>query len=453
MNNSTASSVEPGGGLSMGRRTLFTLITLILVIVFLELSACAALKIVVEDYSSSQFSADRRGIAGVADAEVVNTPSLKVLHPYLGFVYNPQENTQATIDEWGIKVSSYGFLDYQSPIREAREDTVVILITGGSVAYYFTAYALDELEAQLRQSPFFEGKTIEFVRTALGGYKQPQQLLVLTYLLSQGAHFDMVINLDGFNELALTTTVNANLGIHPTFPASWHWQTKTVLDNKTKSQLGQIEFLKSIREGAASAFDMPVVRSSHLMNLLWHIEDTFVGKKIRRHRDVLNREVKGMANNFQLTGPEYAYSGGNSQYTHLAKLWADASIQMANISRANDIRYWHFLQPNQYHIGSKALSEEEQQVAFSDRSPFKTVVEEGYPIFISAGAAIAENNILFHDLTPLFDAIPESVYEDDCCHLNLRGNQILGEAIGRLIVQDLAKEPHGIGPQAKRDGT
>jgi len=35
------------------------------------------------------------------------------------------------------------------------------------------------------------------------GYKQPQQLLVLSYFLSIGQPFDMVMNIDGFNEVAL----------------------------------------------------------------------------------------------------------------------------------------------------------------------------------------------------------------------------------------------------------
>lgn len=36
-----------------------------------------------------------------------------------------------------------------------------------------------------------------------GGWKQPQQLLALNYFLSLGQRFDVIVNLDGFNEIAL----------------------------------------------------------------------------------------------------------------------------------------------------------------------------------------------------------------------------------------------------------
>ena len=39
----------------------------------------------------------------------------------------------------------------------------------------------------------------------------------------------------------------------------------------------------------------------------------------------------------------------------------------------------------------------------------------------------------FHDLTRVFADHPESIYFDDCCHVNRLGNQILAEAIAGAI--------------------
>ena len=43
----------------------------------------------------------------------------------------------------------------------------------------------------------------------------------------------------------------------------------------------------------------------------------------------------------------------------------------------------------------------------------------------------------FHDLTMIFADVGEPVYADNCCHLNPRGDQIMGRTIGQAIIQSL----------------
>jgi len=52
------------------------------------------------------------------------------------------------------------------------------------------------------------------------GYKQPQQLLALAYFLSLGAEYDLIINLDGYNDIVLPVTDNYNLGSTPFSPGT-----------------------------------------------------------------------------------------------------------------------------------------------------------------------------------------------------------------------------------------
>src|SRR6185436_13391576 len=52
---------------------------------------------------------------------------------------------------------------------------------------------------------FFSGKEIVPLCFSHEGYKQPQQLLVLAYFLSIGQPLDLVVNIDGFNEVALSS--------------------------------------------------------------------------------------------------------------------------------------------------------------------------------------------------------------------------------------------------------
>ena len=51
--------------------------------------------------------------------------------------------------------------------------------------------------------------------------KQPQQLFKLYYLDLIGLKFDIIINLDGFNELALTLSENFAINDHLIYPRNY----------------------------------------------------------------------------------------------------------------------------------------------------------------------------------------------------------------------------------------
>ena len=54
-----------------------------------------------------------------------------------------------------------------------------------------------------RPTLVLSGRKIDIVRLALPGQKQPQQLMTLAWVQSLGAEFDIVVNLDGYNEAVL----------------------------------------------------------------------------------------------------------------------------------------------------------------------------------------------------------------------------------------------------------
>ncbi len=210
----------PGPDISLVKKIFFYVVILLFMAVILELFVYVFLKVKLDNYSFSSLIETRNRIAGDNVANIVTDPSLVVLHPYLGYVYDPTRNSKGlTSHHGGFSVSDYGFIDDHSPFYKAKKDSVVIGIFGGSVAFFFSVFGVDSLVQQLESSPFFKDKDIEIVRLALGAYKQPQQLLALTYLLSLGAHFDVVINLDGFNEVALPSAENIPNKVSPFFPA------------------------------------------------------------------------------------------------------------------------------------------------------------------------------------------------------------------------------------------
>ena len=64
-----------------------------------------------------------------------------------------------------------------------------------------------------------EGKG-RLLDTALPGYKEPQQLLILSDLLALGVRPDVVMTLDGFNETCIARK-NLDVGGDPFMP--WFW--------------------------------------------------------------------------------------------------------------------------------------------------------------------------------------------------------------------------------------
>jgi hypothetical protein len=61
-------------------------------------------------------------------------------------------------------------------------------------------------------------------------------------------------------------------------------------------------------------------------------------------------------------------------------------------------------------------------------------VEAGYPLLQAEGARLRGLGVDFHDLSGLYAGIAEPLYIDDCCHVNARGNALMGEAVGKAIV-------------------
>src|SRR4029453_9473525 len=140
-----------------------------------------------------------------------------VIHPYLGFVPDPSlAKPRATIGD--------------PPQVLAPSDTELIVgVFGGSFAAGLCNFAKGELRRVLAQP----GKAVRLLCVAAGGYKQPQQFLSLAYLLAQGAHFDLVINVDGFNEIALSPAENRPRGGAPLYPSRWFWRAGDVNDIAT----------------------------------------------------------------------------------------------------------------------------------------------------------------------------------------------------------------------------
>ena len=106
---------------------------------------------------------------------------------------------------------------------------------------------------------------------------------------------------------------------------------------------------------------------------------------------------------------------------------------MAHLCAANGIRYFHFLQPNQYLPNTKSMGEAERQVAYRQDQPYQAGVVSGYPLLREKGKELSSQRVQFFDLTQIFAAHPEPVYGDSCCHFNDHGLEILNTFIGQAV--------------------
>ncbi len=348
----------------------------------------------------------------------------EILHPYMGYV----------IDYHDTRCSGHGFCDdmmrsYENaPVTPKSEDDYMVGVFGGSFAAQTTILSSEGFLAErLRTLPGLADKRILVQTIALGGFKQPQQLMALNWFLSLGAEFDLVINLDGFNEVALPPTENVPTGTNPFFPRIWHNRVRVPRDLSLLAVYGEIEYQKSLRARRAERLNESPWRFSVLRNLVWKSRDKRILSRISE-RELFAQSY--LARNTHLrplvvTGPRYDWESTASFYGDLAASWARASRQMHDVATGQGILYFHFLQPNQYLAGSKPFSETERREHILEAQPYRLGVENGYPLLIEKGRELKRDGVSFVDLTGMFSENTETLYSDACCHLSREGYDLV----------------------------
>lgn len=380
---------------------------------------------------------ERRVRAASAIAPYLHEESL---HPFFGYVVDPDVNLLAEDPFPGVTVTPHGFLALDGDLAAARPpgpEPLRVAVFGGSVAYVFTLNGREGLARGLAAAGVVPPGGIELVGRALGGWKQPQQLMALTWFLAHGERYDAVVVLDGFNELALSKLENADSKLNPFYPRAWRLRVRGLADADLEERLGELAWLRRRRAERAEAFAGGPWRRAATAGLVWRALDRRAAAAVAAAENRVADWRLPRHRPFVARGPDFSYPSDDALYRDLAAFWARSSRQMHDLAAARGIAYAHFLQPNQYVPGSKPLSAEERRSAFTPGHVFQAPVVEGWPHLAAAGEELREGGVAFHDLTGLFAERRETLYIDDCCHLNPRGNELLGEAIGRALAPQL----------------
>lgn len=353
------------------------------------------------------------------------------LHPYFGPVHRTGVRPETNNIGFG---SPYAF-----PFVKANARQFVVGVFGGSVGRQFCDRGQQRLGDRLRASAALSGREIVLLCFAHEGYKQPQQLLVLSYFLSLGQQFDLAINIDGFNEVALGS-YNADRGRDISMPSPIHLDPLITLVDKSTMTPAMIESLAAI-SGYKERLN---ALSQRMAGTRFALVD-FVLRRFRQrtenqyqaelvHYDSLPPNPPA-ASLIQVT-PAVKARDGSSLYADIAQGWTDASLLMNDLLMARGVPYVHVLQPNQYYT-KRRFGDDEARVALNQTTAFKPPVERGYPVLEQAAVRLMQKE-RFVNATAIFDAETAAVYADDCCHYTDRGYELLAETIASASLDAVA---------------
>ncbi|MCW5200284.1 hypothetical protein VU07_00480 [Desulfobulbus sp. F4] len=329
---------------------------------------------------------------------------------------------------------------------EPAPGRAIIAVTGGSVAYGIANNSSSgKLEQALATIPALTGKELFIYTLAVGGYKQPQQLFTVQYYLAMGARFDMIINVDGFNDIVLPQVENMPFGTNPFFPRAWHSRVKFGEEDRRKKNLDGLKiYLQGRRAAQAAWINGSFFRKSALFNLIWKIRDSALTQNIAQAEvDYLNNaQLKHAptASKMIIAGTKFPRQDKQLALERIAQFWRQSSEQMYAVAKMNNIKYYHFVQPNQYVENSKPMSAEERKSALLEGTskvhPYANAARKGYPYLIAQGEILKKSGMPFHDLTMMFKDNTEILYRDACCHFNKKGYDLIIDEIVRLIKED-----------------
>ena len=318
------------------------------------------------------------------------------------------------------------------PPPQTDPGAVVIGILGGSVAWEVTPYFQQALIRHFADQGLPKEPVV--VPLAYGALKQPQQLNIASFLLTMGGDFDILVNLDGHNELHGSYT-NLIEHIFPFFPIRWDQQVvltrdEIVLIDQIRAARAQLTRLQQI--GPASP-----LRRTALYGILHRYRRQQAETRILR----LNYELSTQrsARDLEQRGPYVPFADSSEMHQEAIRVWYRSSALLSRLAAAAGADYYHFLQPNQYIPNSKPLSPKERRDFYIPSSLPHADYARTYPLLQQFGQDLQQNGVNYFDLAQVFNHHPETLYRDHCCHLNQRGNELLAAAMVRRLAPALQR--------------
>lgn len=349
---------------------------------------------------------------GVTDVAPENPAQQRLIHPYMGWeVFGSMEEMLVDWDRLG---------------DPSTQDDYEVLLVGGSVADVFGAYGAEELQKRLEADPHLKGRHVYVYKYARGGYKQPQTINSVQYMLSIGFKPECVLAIDGFNEVALSND-NALMHSSPILPSAMHWGALAMngmADRDSIEMAGRV--VANLRE--AERFTGWMVssgawRSAILGTLAQHRLRT-IEDDTRHLNAAYYQRVRDLGGKYVLRGPPFRGAGLPAVEDGI-RAWKEGSRSLRAICEARGIKYVHVLQPTLHDEGAKLVTDEEKAKGEIGEG-WLEAVKLGYPILRAEGAKLAADGEDFIDATRVFADHEETLYYDGC-HFGVEGNRIFAD--------------------------
>jgi hypothetical protein len=372
--------------------------------------------------------------------------TVQQLHPYFGFIDKVGLAHPSPYSQTSHSANNFGFGSiYNYPFKKQSPNQFLVGVFGGSVAAIYAFFEMDRqiLATSLKKLPALADKEIIILPFAIGGYKQPQQLLVMNYFLSIGQDLDLAINIDGFNEVALAY-LNYQHGVESSMPSDFILlpMVNLATGNLSKEELELTLGIIRAKEGLANANrSLAASRTATGYELAW-IQSHYLLQNYREDIAKLDqlRVAKGRSEQTYMQIPAGPSVSADQALSEMAERWAKASLMMKQLLDQRNIPYFQFVQPNQYAETPRVFSEKEKAVAFVQNSPFKLGAGKGYPLLLAELGKLQQAGLQAFSAVKNFDEVSEPVYADNCCHYNEAGNTIFCNFIASTITQALSKD-------------
>jgi len=441
------------------KKLFFYSVIVLINYVLLEIVAYGFFRLKFGDYDRHELQLSRiRTIAAIEQGPVFTADNAKtsnqriirkeVIHPYFGYTVDGKKRIKDC--ETDLIQDCYkrikGAADKKFPKR--TKDRLIVGILGGSVAVGTVrgtspAGLYEKLLAEL---PEYKGREVIVYNMAAGGFRQPQQLMTLNYYYALGAEFDILVSLDGFNDVAIPVSVYKDTGTHPSFPRDWVHRVASKVPKELVDLLADKKIVQKAHVSRAKVMSNPWFRNSPLSNLLWNVFNinylNTVGKVDEGIANLEKRDLSKRDFHYEALGPDYDFTTWENLFQYSVDMWATSSHLIYGIAEVNNAKYFHFLQPNQYIEGSKLfMNEAETNMAFMAQGGYGNLYKRIYPLIQEKTSWIKERGIQFHDLTYIYKDVRGHIYVDNCCHVSIGGYNLMVEKIVETIHQsNLANE-------------
>ncbi len=322
-------------------------------------------------------------------------------HPFYGFGVKQNFSSVDLLNEEPIYANKIDLADAKNSVK--------VLILGGSVAKHLSINNSDDKvkfkESVLNHENIFEKSINKFFNTnkfrvynaAIDGGKQPQQLFKLYYLDLMDQKFDIIINLDGFNELALPLSENYAINDHLIYPRNYSRLVSTFNSS--------FECVYDINKRVNRLSYFPIVEIYDLYNIRkCHFSLEGANKNVgTRFSSITNYKKKNFKEAVKLS----------------ENIWKISSNKIFEFSKNKNVPYIHILQPNLYLENSKKLTKKEKALMVYPK--YGDIISNYYGN-LDMKNLDTKNKL---DLRYSFKDNANDLYRDYCCHLNNYGMHLI----------------------------